>query len=327
MPHPLSPVMATNLVVAFHTVPSADWFEAALRTIGRFYRFVSLDDVMGLVSGSRRFNSACHVTFDDGHRSFTDIALPILRRLSIPATLFVSPRVIEERTPYWFQELTRYRAELGDDPIRTVLAEHLSCTADQLGSFPLNSVLLCLPIDDIRRVLEDVRTRHRLERPPSENVTVDELRRLAMSGLVTLGGHTMDHPVLGNESEERARAEIQESVASLARMIDRPVTAFAYPNGTEGFDFGQREQNILRGAGVQIAFSTDPGFVGQRTNAYAVPRGGCPGLEGEPESRTASRLLLLPVWSRLSRLRARSRPTEAEERARIRALSPLLQAR
>jgi peptidoglycan/xylan/chitin deacetylase (PgdA/CDA1 family) len=325
--HPLSLVMPTNLVVAFHTVPSAGWFETALRTIGRFYRFVSLDEVIGLVSGSRRFNSACHVTFDDGHRSFSEIAVPILRRLSIPATLFVSPRVIDERTPYWFQELTAYRATLGDEPIRAVLAQHLSCAVQQLGPFPVNSVLLCLPIDDIQGVLEEVRRRHRLERPASENVTVDELRRLATSGLVTVGGHTMDHPVLGNESGERARAEIQESVAALERMIDRPVTSFAYPNGTEGFDFGPREQDLLRGAGVQIAFSTDPGFVGQRTNPYAVPRGGCPSLEGEPESRTLSRLLLLPVWQHLSRLRARSRPTEAEERARIRALSPGLQGR
>ena len=136
----------------------------------------------------------------------------------------------------------------------------------------------------------------------------------------------MDHPVLGNESGERARAEIQESVSALARMIDRPVTAFAYPNGTEGFDFGPREQDFLREAGVRIAFSTDPGFVGRGPIAYAVPRGGCPSLEGEPESRTVARLLLLPGGSGSSRLRARSRPTEAEERARIRALSPALQA-
>lgn len=325
--HPLSPVMSTNLVVAFHTVPSAGWFESALRAIGRFYRFVSLDDVTGLVTGAKRFNNACHVTFDDGHRSLTDVALPILRRLAVPATLFVSPRVIEERTPYWFQELTAYRASLGDAPIRAVLADHVSCAVAQLEPFPVNSVLLCLPIDEICAVLGEVRQRHRLERPPSENVTVDELRRLAMSGLVTVGAHTMDHPVLGNESDDRARVEIEGSVAALASMIGMPVTSFAYPNGTEGFDYGRREQDVLRGAGVKIAFGTDPGFVGPRTNAYAVPRGGCPSLEGEPESRTAMRVLLLPVWQRLTRLRAPARPTEAEERTRIRALSPALQAR
>lgn len=32
------------------------------------------------------------------------------------------------------------------------------------------------------------------------------------------------------------------------------------------------------------------------TNPLAVPRGGCPSLEGESDAKIAARLLLLPVW-------------------------------
>lgn len=315
--HPLSVVTSTNLVIPFHEVPSPAWLEAALRVLARFYRFVSLRDLDAYFAGQLRFNSSCHVTFDDGHVSFYEDALPILRRLEIPATLFVSPRVIRQRSAYWFQELTAYRRQIGDDDIRRALAEVIGCHPDQIASFSINSVLLCLSIDVIRRVLDAVRERHGLVAPAGVNVTEDQLREIATSGLVVVGAHTNDHPVLGNETSARARAEIEGSVRDLSAMLGQAVTAFAYPNGIEGVDFGPREQSYLRDAGITLAVGTDPGFFSARTDALAIPRGGCPSLEGESDLRIAARLALLPVWHRLGRLMAPGRRSEAEERAAI----------
>ncbi|MGQ0736169.1 MAG: polysaccharide deacetylase family protein [Acidobacteriota bacterium] len=318
MRHPLSVFTSTNLVVPFHEVPSATWLERVLGTLSRRYRFVSLSDLDAYVGGERRFNNRCHVTFDDGHVTFYEDAAPLLKRMGIPATLFVSPKIIADGTAYWFQELTAHRQALGDQRILEVAAEVLGCRLSELALFSVNSVMLCLPVDDISRVLEAIRARYGVESPRSVNITLAQLSELADSGDVTIGAHTLDHPVLSNETDDRARREIQGSVADLARMLGRPVTAFAYPNGTEGFDFGAREQALLRDAGVRLAFSTDPGFLGPRTPPLAIPRGGCPSLAGEPQARTAARLLLLPVWRALSRVASRGRRSEAQERESIR---------
>ena len=61
-------------------------FEAHMRKMARDYEIVGLDTVL---SGSlpRR---ALLITFDDGYRSFVDVALPVLRRLGLPSVLFVT---------------------------------------------------------------------------------------------------------------------------------------------------------------------------------------------------------------------------------------------
>lgn len=313
MNHPLTLFTSTNLVVAFHEIPSAAWFGSALDALARFYRFVNLAEVEAYVSGGTRFNSCCHVTFDDGHVTFRD-ALPLLESRRIPATLFVSPRVIRSGSNYWFQDLARLYETVGEAEIRQAICEVYGCTPDQVAGFSVFSMLLCLRRSDIGRVIDTAKARHGLGDFDGCNITTNELRRAADSGLITVGAHTIDHPVLANESAERSRLEIHESVDELSEMLNRPVTAFAYPNGTEGLDFGPREEAFLADAGVRVAVTTDVGFFGGATRPLAISRGGCPSLAPESAWVTTARLALLPLWDRLS-----SRTSQAAERRTIAA--------
>ena len=318
--HPLSPVMSTNLVVPFHEVPSADWFRSALDSLGRFYRFVDLDAIEECRAGRRNDNSLCHVTFDDGDASFFVHALPILRERRIPTTLFVSPKVIREGINYWFQDFGALRAQTGDGPIREALADATGCDAVLLAPFSIFSVFVCLPIAAIRQVLDAIRRAHALPEPAPMNMTVEQLRAAAATGLVTVGGHTMNHPVLANETDADAESEIGDSIGELGRMLNRPVTRFAYPNGTEGLDFSAREQRLLAKYGVMAAVKTDVGFVDRQTHALSIPRGGCPSLEGDSGVWRMLRLATLPVWERARALAHPGRLSQQAERAALRAL-------
>ena len=84
----------------------------------------------------------------------------------------------------------------------------------------------------------------------------------------------MIHPVLANESAERSLAEISQSVEGVAELLDREVTAFAYPNGLGGVDFTQREADYARRCGIRAAFSVDPGAVRPGLDMMALPRVG-----------------------------------------------------
>ena len=320
MKHPLGAFRSVNLVVPFHEVPSRDWFVNALQIIGRFYRFVSLADVQSYFLEGTRFDGCCHVTFDDGHSSFYRDAFPILQRLRIPATVFVSPKVVAQRSNYWFQDLTQLQARAGDSAIRDAICVVFGCSRDRIDGFPVMSLFLSMRQADMQRVLAVAKARHPVPLVVGCNITVDELREVAASGLVTAGAHTIDHPVLGNETDDRAGVEIRQSVADLAEMLDRPVTAFAYPNGSEGFDFGAREQHFLRDAGIRVAFATDVGFFDPTTNPLAIPRGGCPSLQGESRAWTMARLMFLPFFDRGRQLMRPRALSEAGERRAIKAL-------
>ena len=127
-------------------------------------------------------------------------------------------------------------------------------------------------------------------RPPSEfsAMSWDEIRRCERGG-ITIGAHTVTHPILAQCDDAQAEWEITEGLRRLRAECANGVDLFAYPNGTPS-DFGDWEVALLEASGVKWAFTTSAGYVracalGGDTRAarYRVPRFADPG----PLSRVA----------------------------------------
>jgi peptidoglycan/xylan/chitin deacetylase (PgdA/CDA1 family) len=309
----------SGLVVPLHEVPSREWLDGTLRMLGRIYRFVSAEELRDRLSRGRSLRGLCHLTFDDGHRTFFEIARPVLEAWNAPASLFVSPAVLARGANYWFQELSHLRTHVDDDALRDDIAATLSCPRDPLAHFSVMSLFLCLPRAVMQQVLDAVRAGRGVPPLPPQNMTVEQLLEVAAHPLVTVGAHSLEHPVLANETAARSAAEIAGSVEGLSAVLSRPITTFAYPNGIPGLDFSSREQSALRRAGITMAFSTQPDFVRATSDRLAIPRGGCPDRHGEPAARAMLRVLGLPWWERWRRLGRRRRVSEEQERRAIQA--------
>ena len=311
--HPLSPVISTNLVMTFHSVPSGAWFRRALEAIGRWYRFVGVEEVCDYFEGRQRFNDCCLVTFDDGERSFATEALPVLETLGVPAVLFVSPGVLYSGGNYWFQDLRTLRTRVGDDAIRLAAASRIGLASDEAADFSVSALLKSLRLAQIRRLLDELAAQHGVQFDQSWNLTLDEATALDRHPLVTLGAHSMSHPILANEADDVAGQEIAGSVSALQALLSRPVDIFAYPNGARGLDYGAREQRLLREWGVRLAFTTDTGFFGEDTDPVGIPRAA---LSGDESMRAIqARLLAVPVWDRLRAGRERQERLQLRGRA------------
>lgn len=294
-------------------MPSPDWFRRALTSVGRLYRFVAVADVLAYFAGECELKGACLVTFDDGERAFLDRALPVLQALRVPAALFVSPQVLAEGRPYWFQEVRALRRELGDARIKEQIAAVLGCAPGQLAPYGVNAILKNMRLVDIERVVHSCQLLEKLATvKQTPNMTPDEVRAVAAGGLVSVGAHTLTHPILANESDADAEQQITQSVQALAAWLGRPVETFAYPNGVSGLDYGPREQAILRRCGVKLAFTTDTGFYSHRTDPLAIPRAALDGSPRETPAWITAKLLAVPAWDRVRRSR------EVQERRRLR---------
>jgi peptidoglycan/xylan/chitin deacetylase (PgdA/CDA1 family) len=102
-------------------------------------------------------------------------------------------------------------------------------------------------------------------------MTHDELRALAEGGLITIGAHTVTHPVLSTLTAEAAAYEIRQSKQDLQQILGGDVVSFAYPYGYWG---AYTPQNVadVRAAGLADAYSNFGGVVRPRANPYELNR-------------------------------------------------------
>jgi peptidoglycan/xylan/chitin deacetylase (PgdA/CDA1 family) len=112
---------STALVVSFHRVHdnadasdgltvSRKTFERYCRFFQRRFRVVSLPELVRKLESGRTPNRELVITFDDGYRDNFENAMPVLEKLSLPASFFVITQWIgTDIVPFWDQQRgTRY---------------------------------------------------------------------------------------------------------------------------------------------------------------------------------------------------------------------------
>ena len=79
---------------------SPETFERLMRAVKRRYRIVSLEEVDRLLASGEDVGPTTAVSFDDAYGCNHTYAVPVLRKLEIPATFFVSSEFVDSRTPF-----------------------------------------------------------------------------------------------------------------------------------------------------------------------------------------------------------------------------------
>ncbi len=102
-------------------------------------------------------------------------------------------------------------------------------------------------------------------------MTWDHARELRAGGM-TIGGHTVTHPLLARVPEERQREEIDGCAARLRERLQEPMRWFSHPVGSPDA-FTARTRALLDERGVELAFSFYGGYAGGRAlDRLDVPR-------------------------------------------------------
>ena len=79
-----------------HNFIAAESFDAQMRYISRHYRPIALRDLLAAYrEGRRPPGRSVVVTFDDGFANNSSVAFPILRRHSVPFTVFVTTGLLD----------------------------------------------------------------------------------------------------------------------------------------------------------------------------------------------------------------------------------------
>lgn len=225
-----------------------DVFDAHCRLIATACNPISLDDFRGVLESNRPLPPRpVIVTFDDGYRSVLEYGLPSLEQYGIPAAVFVCTEPVLRSQHFWFDTLCRRQGEQAVLDAATI------------------------PYQDWRRQKDSMAApcyEHEKHRP----MTVTELRQLAASPLIEIGGHTLTHPALARASVDEQRCEIAGNRTALEELIGKPVNAFAYPFGQIGTHYSPETVAVVRQAGFDMAFTTEPSFVTNHEDTCDIPR-------------------------------------------------------
>ena len=109
-----------------------------------------------------------------------------------------------------------------------------------------------------------------------------ELQELASQGM-SIGAHTMSHPLLARASQNEAEGEIMQCRTQLESCVNQHVWALAYPFGNDG-SAGEREMRIARDAGYSCAFmNCGGGRLAKASPRFALTRAHVSAEMGIPE--------------------------------------------
>ena len=256
-------------------LPDVARFRWQMQLLADYFRPLPLAEAaQRLAGGDLPPRSVC-VTFDDGYRDNLDCALPVLEQFGIPVTVFVATgflgdgmmfndRVVEGTRVAPGPELDLTDLGLGCYPVRTV--EERRAAIDQL--LPALKYLAEAERDRKARVVAE-RAGYR----PAEPLMLDAdgVRAMAARG-VTIGAHTLSHPILAETPDAVAAEEISASKRVLEEMTGQPVTLFAYPNGRPGRDYGDGHVQMVKDAGFQAAVSTRWAPAMRDSDPFQLPR-------------------------------------------------------
>jgi peptidoglycan/xylan/chitin deacetylase (PgdA/CDA1 family) len=242
----------------------------------RGYTFASLDRICdALQAGAGRQLLA--LTFDDGYRDNFTLAYPILKRLGIPFAVYVTTSFPDGEAVLWWYAVERLLQE--HDQIVLTDGRLLPCRTNQekLDAFvSLRQSIMELPCDrlgDSVNAMFDQTSFDWRQMCAAEVLSWDDLCELAKDPLVTIGAHTVSHPVLSALSVEQACAEMCDSRERIEAHIGVPVTHFCYPFGSRN-EVGAREFELARELGFKTATTTRWGniFPRHRKHLHGLPR-------------------------------------------------------
>ncbi|WP_270796563.1 polysaccharide deacetylase family protein [Aeromonas sp. QDB11] len=99
-------------------------------------------------------------------------------------------------------------------------------------------------------------------------MSCEQVKALAASGHVEIGGHTLTHPRLSQLTAEQQAHEIQENKRQLEALLGHPLLSFAYPYGD--MNDSAKEQAIA--AGYHFAVATNCGPKAMHQDPFQIRR-------------------------------------------------------
>jgi peptidoglycan/xylan/chitin deacetylase (PgdA/CDA1 family) len=264
-------------IESWYSVPvTPQALEQQIQYIRHHFKVISLDELARYIERRDALpEKSIAVTFDDGYKDIYTYAYPILKKYSIPATIFLTTSNITRKSIFWWDKVGY--------SIRNT--KNTQFNLDEIGEFSLqpksNKYRATYNIVDKLKELSEEKRNFLIDKLIEQcqvNIspdlgrelilTWDDIKEMSHNG-ISFSSHSVNHQFLTKIPLESAKYEISQSKRDIEEKLGGQVTAFAYPFG----DFNPELVNFVKEAGYKCAVSVSPGkLISIEDDTYKLPR-------------------------------------------------------
>jgi peptidoglycan/xylan/chitin deacetylase (PgdA/CDA1 family) len=239
-------------------------FESQLSHLRRRYRLVPASQLREAVQARRRGQRfPVAITFDDDLPSHAHVAMPILRRVGVPATFFVCGASLEAPFSFWWERLQR----AADNALLPAAErERLAPGNEHSSIHELAGAIQRLgpsKREDVAARLAEVVGPD----PPDAGLRANDLRVLVEAGF-DVGSHTLRHHDLMSLDDGSLEAALSEGRSAVESVTEKRTDLIAYPHGRAD----ARVAAAAKATGYRAGFTMDPEAITPATDPLLMGR-------------------------------------------------------
>lgn len=252
----------------------------SLKALKKTLTFVHMGEALAALHAGRRLERGLAVlTFDESFAATAELALPVCRALSVPATVFVTTGHLDEHTTLWDAHVHAVVDAVAPRPLQVSFVDRVLSTttaAERLAA--AHRLLLSLAS------LDEVELGRRLTEldgscggtppvaPLDRMLTATELASLCRDPIVSIGAHGHAHLSLAAASDTALADELERPRRRLRELCGAAfIDVVSYPFGRPPY-VDERVISAARAVGYKAGFTALPGVARPGDHLFQLPR-------------------------------------------------------
>lgn len=250
-------------------------FSNTLRWLAKWFNVLPLDQAISQLKAGILPPRAAAITFDDGYADNLTVAAPILKNHGMTATFFIASGYLDGGQMWndMIIESVRHcrlnKLDLKDEDLGVHDLSDPKKIRSSISDI-LKKIKYRLP-DERNRLAKFVAHSAKVAQRDDLMLTSQQVIELRNCGM-TIGGHTVTHPILANLSAQEVYSEISENKNFLELLLQDRIALFAYPNGKPNIDYRAADAQIVRDLGFDAAVTTAWGVADIHNDFMQLPR-------------------------------------------------------
>ena len=243
---------------------------------------MSLDQVYDNIKNKKNFKDYSYsITFDDGFYNNYKIAAPILKKKELYATFYLTTSFIEKNETSWIDKIEHMIEKVKTKKIINVFNKKFKIDKNKKMKINfLNSIRYLAKKDntDFDKLVLDIKKQlgfnyklKNLNNIIDKKMNWGQVRKLNQCKYFTVGGHSVNHPILSFLNDMEAKKEIYNSINLIKKNTKIKIKHYSYPEGLK-HTYGKREIKLLKNKGIKICPSAEFGFNNKNTDLFNLKR-------------------------------------------------------